>query len=101
MESLSMKWRRRLRQLVCAKEWVKGAVNYDEDLHFSTYYLRASSSAVTEPLYPGYSWVVASYEGFAETYYLLKEECRASAAAIVGRALRQPLWLPGILDEIR
>src|SRR5947209_17295794 len=101
MESLSMKWRRRLRQLVCAEEWVKGAVNYDEDLHFSTYYLRASCSEVTAPLYPGYSCVVASYEGFNETYYLLKEECQITAVAIVGKAIRKPAWLPQILGEIR
>jgi phosphohistidine swiveling domain-containing protein len=98
---MSTKSQRRLRQLVCDKEWVKGAVNYDEDLHFSTYYLRASCSAVTGPLYPGYSWIVASYEGFNETYYLLKEECRASAVAIVERALRRPRWLPGVIDQIR
>src|ERR1035441_10667659 len=80
---------KRLQQRAQGREWVKGAVNYDEDLHFSTYYLRASCSGVTLPLnYPGYSCIVASYEGFHETYYLLKEECRESAVAIVeiGRA---------------
>lgn len=76
-------------------------MNYDEDLHFSTYYLRASCPAVTTPLYPGYSCLVASYEGYNETYHLLKEECRASAAAIVDQALRRPRWLPRILGEIR
>jgi len=73
-----------LRRRVKSEKWVKGAVNYDEDLHFSTYYLRASCSEVTAPLYPGYSCVVAAYESFNETYYLLKEGCRESAAA--GRA---------------
>jgi phosphohistidine swiveling domain-containing protein len=93
---------KRLQQRAQGREWVKGAVNYDEDLHFSTYYLRASCSGVTLPLnYPGYSCIVASYEGFHETYYLLKEECRESAVAIVERALRQPRWLPGIVREIR
>ena len=92
---------RRLEELAQGRVWVKGAVNYDEDLHFSTYYLRASSSAVTAPLYPGYSWVVASYQNFNETYYLLEQECRQSAVAIVERALREPGWLPQILREIR
>lgn len=98
---MSLSWRKRLRERVREQEWVKGAVNYDEDLHFSTYYLRASCSAVTAPLYPGYSCLVASYEGFNETYYLLKDECRATAAAIVAQALRRPRWLPRILAEIR
>jgi phosphohistidine swiveling domain-containing protein len=94
-------WLKRLQELTQQQEWVKGAVNYDEDLHFSTYYLRASCSAVTAPLYPGYSSIVASYEGFNETYYLLKRECHESAAAIVERALRRPGWLPQILRAIR
>jgi phosphohistidine swiveling domain-containing protein len=98
---MTVPWLKRLRKLAQGKEWVKGAVNYDEDLHFSTYYLRASCSHFTAPLYPGYSSVVACYEGFNETYYLLKDECRESAAAIVNRALRKPDWLPRILCEIR
>lgn len=98
---MSVSGMQRLRDLIQGREWVKGAVNYDEDLHFSTYYLRASCASVTGSLYPGYSCLVASFEGFNETYYLLKSECRATAAALVGRALRQPTWLPRILDEIR
>jgi phosphohistidine swiveling domain-containing protein len=83
------------------QQWLKGAVNYDEDLHFSSYYLRASSAHLTRPLYPGYSSFVASYEGFNETYYLQKEECHSCAAAIVEHALREPRWLTGIMGEIR
>jgi hypothetical protein len=94
-------WLQRLRIRVQGEEWVKGAVNYDEDLHFSSYYLRASCSPVAARLYPGYSAIVASYEGFNETYYLSKAECRESAAAIVKRAVRNPRWLPRIMDEIR
>ena len=94
-------WKTCLRSLAHHEAWVKGAVNYDEDLHFSTYYLRASCAEVTASLYPGYSSIVASYDGFNETYYLLKSECRASAIAIVEKALRKPEWLPGILAQIR
>ncbi len=94
-------WLKHLRKSVQGQEWVKGAVNYDEDLHFSTYYLRASCATVTAPLYPGYSCLVASFESFNEAYYLLKRECRETAAAIVGRALRRPGWLPWILQEIQ
>jgi phosphohistidine swiveling domain-containing protein len=91
----------RIRKWIEGKEWVKGAVNFDEDLHFSSYYLRASCAPVTAPLYPGYSCFIASYHHFNETYYLLQQECRSTAAAIVQRAVRQPAWLPGILKKIR
>src|SRR5689334_9066122 len=99
--STAADWLGRLRGLAQARPWVKGAVNFDEDLHFSTYYLRGSAAAATAPLFPGYTAVVAVYDGFNETYWLLEDECRASAAAILERALRQPRWLPRILAEIR
>jgi phosphohistidine swiveling domain-containing protein len=94
-------WSERLAHAIKDGTWVKGAVNYDEDLHFSTYYLRASCSHETQPLYPGYTTFVASYEGFKETYWLLESECLATAMAIVARALEDPTWLPGVLEEIR
>jgi phosphohistidine swiveling domain-containing protein len=90
-----------LRKWIEGRDWVKGAVNFDEDLHFSSYYLRASCAPVTAPLYPGYSSFIAFYQNFNETYYLLKDECGSTAAAIVQRAARQPAWLPGILKKIR
>jgi len=62
-ESMSKAVLQRLERLVADREWVKGAVNYDEDLHFSTYYVRASCSNVTGSLYPGYSCIVGSYDG--------------------------------------
>src|SRR5262249_49314107 len=91
----------RLRQLIQEREWVKGAVNYDEDLHFSTFYLRASAARNTARLYPGYTHTIAFYEHFNEYYYLLKEECLHSARAITQKALRQPTWLPRVLRETR
>jgi phosphohistidine swiveling domain-containing protein len=90
----------RLTELLRGREWVKGAVNFDEDLHFSTYYLRASCAGRTAPLYPGYSATVAFYSGCNETYYLLREECTATATAIVQKALRRPGWLPRVLAAI-
>src|SRR5262249_13245779 len=90
----------RLPELLRGQEWVKGAVNYAEDLHFSSFYLRASCADQTAPLYPGYSTVVAFYLGCDETYYLLKSECLTTATAIVSKALRRPEWLPRIVAEI-
>jgi phosphohistidine swiveling domain-containing protein len=91
----------RLQVSLRERTWVKGAVNYDEDLHFSSYYLRASGAQATGSMYPGYSSVVASYEGFRETYWLLEDECRGTAAAIVDRALEDPRWLPRVLRTIQ
>jgi phosphohistidine swiveling domain-containing protein len=90
----------RLRERLQNQEWVKGAVNYDEDLHFSTFYLRASCVPHTGRLYRGYTSLVAIYEGFNEHYYLLKDECRDTAVALVRKALRRPEWLPCVIQEI-
>jgi phosphohistidine swiveling domain-containing protein len=90
----------RLEEILRCDEWVKGAVNYDEDLHFSTFYLRASCAHQTRRLYPGYSAVAAFYSGFNETYYLLRRECLSTAEAIVRKALRQPEWLPRVVAAI-
>lgn len=92
---------RRLDRALRGRTWTKGAVNYDEDLHFSSYYLRASDARQTGRLYPGYGSVVASFEGWKETYWLLEEECRATSDAIIARALRERDWLPGVLRQIR
>src|SRR5436190_20063822 len=93
-------FRERLQRRIQEGTWVKGAVNYDEDLHFSTFYLRASCAGQTLALYPGYSAVVAFYAGFNESYYLLRDECRSTARAIVKKALRRPDWLPRVVAAI-
>jgi phosphohistidine swiveling domain-containing protein len=90
----------KLSHLVEEYDWIIGAANYDEDLHFSSYYLRASTPRRTNGYYPGYSSIFAFYEDFNERYYLRRDECEASARAIVRHSLRDPPWLEGILDEI-
>lgn len=82
-------------------EWVIGAVNFDEDLHFSSYYLRASLRAVTRHLYPGYTKLVSFYSRFDEHYYMLKEECIENAVAIIRKAEDNIGWLQGVLVQIR
>ncbi len=87
-------------RLVDEYDWLIGAVNYDEDLHFSSYYLRASVPRRTATFYPGYSNIFAFYREFSERYYLRTDECAANAQAIIRRATRDPSWLEGTLDEI-
>lgn len=82
-------------------EWIIGAVNYDEDLHFSSYYLRASMQPETQGLYPGYTHLISFYQGFNECYYLLKEECIHNAKEIISHAENNIGWLSTILDNIR
>jgi phosphohistidine swiveling domain-containing protein len=91
---------KRLSKLIQARDWVQGAVNYDEDLHFSTFYLRSWHARHAVPLYPGYTFIFAFYAGFNEYYYLLRNECRSNAVAIVNKALQRPGWLPRILRGI-
>jgi len=86
--------------LVEKKNWLIGAVNYDEDLHFSTYYLRASYPENTHGLYPGYSTIIGLYEEFTEKYYLLEDECETNSQTIINYALKNPNWLSKILDII-
>lgn len=90
-----------LKEAIHHGEWVIGAVNYDEDLHFSSYYLRASLQEVTHPLYPGYTRLVSFYRGFNERYYLLKRECIKTAHSIVRKAEDNVGWLHDVLAQIR
>lgn len=82
-------------------DWVIGALNFDEDLHFSSYYLRASLPSVTAGLYPGYSQLLSFYHSFNERYYLLKDECIHNAKEIVAYAKQNIGWLHDVLREIR
>lgn len=89
-----------LRDQIRDFDWIVGAVNYDEDLHFSSYYLRASTPARTDSFYPGYGLIIGFYENFTERYFLKKDECANNAEVLTRRALRDPAWLRYILDEI-
>ncbi len=77
-----------------------GSTNQHEDLHFSSFYLRASLSNVTRPRYPGYSAIVALFDRGCETYYVSRPEAERNARSIIDRALRHPKWLPLILERI-
>jgi phosphoenolpyruvate synthase/pyruvate phosphate dikinase len=82
-------------------EWLIGAVNYDEDLHFSSYYLRASLNIATYPLYPGYTHLISIYQNFNEHYYLLKNECIHTSKKIIEKAESDNDWLHNILEGIK
>ncbi len=89
-----------IRDAVANGDWLVGAVNYDEDLHFSSYYLRASTPQQAAPYYPGYGTILAFYEDFTERYYLQRADCRAAAEVLTRKAVDDPDWLGDMLEAI-
>jgi nucleoside phosphorylase/phosphohistidine swiveling domain-containing protein len=92
----------RLSALVANHDWIVGAVNFDEDLHFSSFYTRQSCVPYLRgdlALF-GYTALVATYEDFRETYFIPRSECVRVAKLILARLLDTPAWLQEILDQI-
>lgn len=87
------------------RKWVTGATNWDEDLHFSSYYLRNSSKKYLpqELKWCGYEEIVATYthyNTFYEVYYINEEEAINVSKAIISRMLNDPQWFEQILERI-
>ena len=59
-----------MRKSLEKKKWISCGVNLDEDIHFSTLYLRMSLDKNIGHIFPGYSSFVAIYENFNEEYFL-------------------------------
>jgi phosphohistidine swiveling domain-containing protein len=79
---------------------IQGAVNLDEDLHFSTFYLRPSTLvAAPDPSF-AYTTLVAFYQGFTETYFLLREECLRNSQRMREKIQANPAWMEDVLHEI-
>ena len=91
-----------IRKLISENEWITGAVNFDEDLHFSSFYLRASCKKFMSPESSdfGYSTLIAVYKDFNETYYIRRDECESVANALLQKITADPQWLQTVLDEI-
>ncbi len=77
-----------------------GATNLHQDLHFSSFYLRASLASETRTLYPGYSFVLAVYEEGVERYYLSARETEQTASWLIDRSVSDPAWLATQLAKI-
>lgn len=91
-----------VRSIIRDREWIPGAVNFDEDLHFSAFYLRASCKQfMPDQLREyGYTSIIASYRDFNETYFIPRDECVAVAERLLARVQSDPNWLEQTLDEI-
>ena len=79
---------------------ILGATNLHQDLHFSTFYLRASLSATTAQDYPGYSFILAIYEEGIERYFIAEHEAEHTAKWLINRCVSNPSWLAEKLNVI-
>lgn len=93
---------KRLRRLVENRQWLVGAINPDEDLHFSSFYTRQSCRLYQDSDFVafGYESLIAVYEDFNETYYVPRDECTRVAEALLARMALDPHWFQNILDQI-
>jgi phosphohistidine swiveling domain-containing protein/predicted phosphodiesterase len=88
--------------LVKSQKWLVGAINYDEDIHFSSLYTRQSTSLylAADMKQYGYSHIVSVYENFNEKYYIPESECIRVADALLKRICDTPEWLEDLLETI-
>lgn len=72
------------------EQWLVGAVNLDEDVHFSSFYLEQSmSKKLPDELKDfGYHNIVAVYEDFNEIYYIPKKECVEVSNRLISYSLK-------------
>jgi phosphohistidine swiveling domain-containing protein len=88
-----------LRQLA-GEDLILGSVNLHQDLHFSTFYLRASLSSTALPHYPRYSFILAVYENGTERYFISAREAEHTAKWLINRCASEPSWLAENLGSI-
>ncbi len=89
--------------LLAQHQWTVGAINFDEDLHFSSFYLRQSVKAFAPNAYLpfAYTTLLAVNEDFNETYYIPQSQCDEAANALLQKLRIDPPWLDDILSTIR
>lgn len=81
------------------EQWLVGAVNLDEDVHFSSFYLRQSMKKnLPQDLKEfGYNNIFAVYEDYNEIYYVPQSECVDVANRVICHSLKN--W--NFLENIR
>lgn len=85
---------------VSDKSWVTAGINLDEDIHFSTTYLRMTINSNNGKVFKGYSSLIAYYSNFNEEYFLLIDECRTLAEQLIEKIRSDSKWFDDILSEI-
>lgn len=89
-----------MRKSLEKKKWISCGVNLDEDIHFSTLYLRMSLDKNIGHIFPGYSSFVAIYENFNEEYFLEEKECLELAKKLTHKIMIEPSWFEQILNNV-
>lgn len=84
------------------KPWVVGAVNIDEDVHFSSYYLKQSMQKYLPSEFKdvGYKNIITVYEDFNETYYIPLSECEEVSNNLIKKSLADPMFMERIIEKI-
>lgn len=82
--------------------WLVGAVNLDEDIHFSSFYLLRSVAAFLPEEYKkyGYRNIIAIYNDFNETYYVPEKECIAVSEQLINDGEKNCRFWDDILEII-
>ena len=81
-------------------DWISVSINLDEDLHFSTQYLRSSIKGNQNAIFSGYSELVSTYHHFNEEYFLRESECISASKELILRMQKNPDWFNGVIDNI-
>lgn len=82
------------------QKWISCGVNLDEDIHFSTTYLRMSLNKNIGHIFRGYSSFVAIYENFNEEYFLIEDECIQLAEQLTRKIIVDFPWFEQVLDNV-
>ena len=82
------------------QKWISCGVNLDEDIHFSTTYLRMSLDKNIGHIFRGYSSFIAIYENFNEEYFLKEDECFQIAEQLTHKIITDLPWFEQVLDQI-
>lgn len=82
------------------QKWISCGVNLDEDIHFSTTYLRMSLDKNIGHIFLGYSSFVAIYENFNEEYFLKEDECFQIAEQLTHKIITDFPWFEQVLDNV-
>ena len=85
---------------VKSDNWITGAINLDEDIHFSSYYLKRSLDKNIGKIFPGYSKVISLNTNCNEEYFLLEDECNNLSKKLISKMVDTPEWFDYILASV-
>lgn len=90
-----------MEDIINRDSWVVGGQNFDEDIHFSSFYLRLSSKKyLRKRAKTGYHTIIAVYQNFNETYYIPISECEKVARDLLEKVKKQPDSMNTIVAKI-